>query len=193
MDSNKCSCKHSSHPPDGVAALAAAVDILANEDRTKLDATARAERILTLRQLLDRLDGHWLMELAEVDARGAAGADQGLPAASTASWLRNRLRMGANAASSCVRTARALFRGPLTSTAQALCAGELSAAHAAALAHGTSDLPTQVAAEAEPELVEAARHLDPPRLRRAVEHLRQAIDPEGANRDSERRHQRRWL
>ena len=59
--------------------------------------------------------------LAAVDGRGAAGAEQGIQAPSTASWLRARLHMGAGAASrSCVRTARALFRGPLTDTAQAL-------------------------------------------------------------------------
>ena len=44
-------------------------------------------------------------------------------------------------------------------------------AHAAALAHGTSDLPTQVAAAAEPALVAAAARLDPPRLRRVLGHL----------------------
>ena len=38
-----------------------------------------------------------------------------------------------------VRTARALFRGPLTQTAQALCDGELSPAHATVLAQGTHD------------------------------------------------------
>ena len=61
---------------------------------------------------MDRLEGQWLAELATVDARGAAGADRGVQAPSTASWLRSRLRMGAAAASSAVRTARALFRGP---------------------------------------------------------------------------------
>jgi hypothetical protein len=68
--------------------------------------------VLVLRRLLDRLEGQWLSELAAVDAHGAAGADQGSPAPSTAGWLRARLRMGAGAAASAVRTARALFRGP---------------------------------------------------------------------------------
>jgi hypothetical protein len=54
---------------------------------------------------VERLDGQWLADLADVDARGVAGADQGV----------------------------------------------------------------QVAAEAEPVLVEAARRLDPPRLRRVVQ------------------------
>jgi hypothetical protein len=128
-----------------------------------------------------------------VDACAAAGADQGTPAPSTASWLRNRLHLGASAATSCVRTARALFAGPLSATAQALCDGELSTAHASALAHGTHHLPTQVSTEAEPVLVEAARHLDPPRLRRVLGHLVQATDPDAADHQGERRHGRRGV
>jgi hypothetical protein len=197
MDSNRCSCEGRERPPgsppDGVAALEAAVDVLTTEDRTGLTAAVPAERILVLRRLVDRLEGHWLHELADLDARGAAGADQGTPAASTASWLRNRLRMGATAATSAVRTARALFRGPLTGTAQALCAGELSPAHASALAHGTGDLPTHTAVEAEPVLVEAARRLDPPQLRRLITHLHHSVDPDGADQQAERRHGRRGL
>jgi Domain of unknown function (DUF222)/HNH endonuclease len=189
MNSNWCS----DDLPQDLQALAADVDALVAQDLDGLADATRAERVLALRWLLDRLEGQWLRELAGVDARGAAGADQGIPAASTASWLRGRLRLGANAAASAVRTARALFRGPLTQTAQALCAGELSPAHASALAHGTHDLSTQVAAEAEPVLVAAARRLDPPRLRRAVAHLRQAADPEAADAQAQRRHGRRGL
>jgi hypothetical protein len=163
---------------DGLAALTAAVDQLAAHDLAGVTDAVRAERVLELRQLLDRLEGHWLAELAAVDARGAAGADQDTQAPSTASWLRNRLHMGAGAASGCVRTARALFRGPLTQTAQAVTAGELSAAHAAVLAAGTHDLPSHTAAEAEPVLVEAARRLDPPRLRQVIAHLRLVADPD---------------
>jgi hypothetical protein len=77
-----------------------------------------------------------------VDARGAAGAEDGVQAASTASWLRSRLRLGAGAASSCVRTARALCRGPLTQTGQALTDGAITPAHASVVASGTQELPT---------------------------------------------------
>ncbi|HET7519345.1 MAG TPA: hypothetical protein VFN05_16980 [Actinomycetes bacterium] len=73
-------------------------------------------RVLVLRRLLDRLEGRWLGELAAVDAAGV-GADQGVQAPSTAGWLRTRLRMGAGAAASAVRTARALFGGPHTAPA----------------------------------------------------------------------------
>jgi hypothetical protein len=77
-----------------------------------LSDAVRAERVLALRRLLDRMEGHWLKELAGVDARGAAGAEQDVQAGSTAGWLRARLHAGASAASSWVRTARALFGGP---------------------------------------------------------------------------------
>jgi Domain of unknown function (DUF222) len=189
MNSNR----RSDHLPEGLQALAADIDDLAAQDVEGLPDAALAEEVLALRRLLDRLEGRWLKGLAAVDGRGAAGADQGTPAPSTASWLRARLRMGANAATSWVRTARALFRGPLTTTAQALCDGELSVAHASALAHGTHHLPTHVAAEAEPILVDAARRLDPPRLRRLVAHLLQAVDPDAADRQAERRYGRRGL
>ena len=96
--------------------------------------------------------------------------------------MRTRLRLGAGAAASFVRTARALFRGPLAATAEALIAGELTVAHARVLAHGTQDLPDDVTVAAEPVLVEAAGRLDPPRLRRVIAHLCLVADPDAADR-----------
>src|SRR5215218_5719310 len=190
MDSNT----HSTDQPAGLAALTAAVEGLAAQDLDGLPDAVRAERVLGLRRLLDRLEGHWLQELAAVDARGAAGAEDHVQVGSTAGWLHSRLRMGAGAAHTSVRTARALFRGPLTETATALTDGQLSPAHASVLAAGTQELPDHVTAEAEPVLVEAARRLDPPRLRQVVAHLREVIDPDtSADRRAERRHARRGL
>src|SRR5512132_623471 len=114
---------HSARPAEPLTALAAVVEGLAAQDLHGLSDTVRAERVLVLVRLLDRLEGHWLNELAGVDARGAAGTEAGVQAGSTAGWLRARLRMGAAAASNAVRTARALFAGPLPRTAQALTAG----------------------------------------------------------------------
>ena len=110
MDSNT----HSTSQSAGLAALVAELQELAAQPLEGLGDGARAERVRGLRGLADRLDGLWLGELAAVDARGAAGAEEGLQAGSTAGWLRARLRMGAGAAATAVRTARALFGGPLT-------------------------------------------------------------------------------
>jgi Domain of unknown function (DUF222)/HNH endonuclease len=197
MDSNRCSRRRqgqaTGRPPDRLASLVADIDALATEDLNTLPESALADEALELGRLADRLHGQWLQRLAAVDARGAAGADQGVPAPSTASWLRNRLRLSVSAAHSAVRTARALFGGPLTRTADALCSGEISLAHASALAHGTHHLADQTVAKAEPVLVEAARRLDPPRLRQVIDHLRDAADPDRAISQAERRHSHRGL
>jgi len=180
-------------PPLHLAELAAVVDKLAAQGLDGLSAAVRAERLLAWRQLLDRQEGLWLQELTAIDARGAAGADQDQPAPSTAGWLRNRLRMGAGAARSAVRTARALFRGSLPGTAAALVAGEVSVARARAVADGTQEVPDHVKLEAEPVLLEAAGRLDPHQLRRLVGHLCQVVDPDGADRQADHRHERRGL
>jgi hypothetical protein len=190
--------RFSTRPPaesvdDGLAALEAAMGGLAAQDLNGLPDAVRAERVLRLRRLLDGLEGHWLKELAGVDARGAAGAEDGQEAASTAGWLRNRLRLGAGAARGWVRTARALYRGPLRLTGQALAAGELSPAHAQVLAAGTHDLPATTVAEAESVLLEAASRLDPPQLRRLVTHLGWMVDPDGADARVERQQLQRRL
>src|SRR5215211_5185534 len=201
MDSNT----HSDQPPVpseplglagdrvGLAGLPAVVGELAAEDLDQLAESALAEELLALRQWLDGLEGQWLRRLAAVDARGAAGADRGQPVPATAGWLRNRLRLGAGAARDAVRTARALFGGPLPQTAQALTGEVISPAHARVLAQGTGQLPDHLTREAEPVLLEAAARLDPPQLRQAVGYLLEVADPEAADRAAERRHGRRGL
>jgi hypothetical protein len=174
-------------------ALTVALEGLAAEDLGQLSDSALNQDLGRLQQQLHALHGQWLRRLATLDARGAAGADQDQPAPSTASWLRNRLRLSPAAAHSTVRTARALFGGPLPQTAAALLAGELSPAHAQVVVDGTHHLPEQVVAAAEPVLVDAARHLDPAELRRLAGHLVQVADPDGADRQRQHRHERRGL
>jgi hypothetical protein len=94
MDSNTHSTDQPAGPPDEVAALGTAVAALAAQDLGGLPEAVRAQRVLELRRLLDRLEGHWLKELAGLDAWGAAGAEAEFQAGSTAGWLGARLRMG---------------------------------------------------------------------------------------------------
>jgi Domain of unknown function (DUF222) len=185
MESNT----HSMEWSGGSGLLAAAVDQLTAEDP---DAEA-AQRVLVLHGLIERLEGVWLRDLAGVDGRGAAGTDHGTPVESTAAWLRNRTRMGHTDAHHRVRVARALHRGPLAGTAQALADGDISYPHAAALIRATQHLPSQTVAQAEPVLLEAARRLDPPRLRKVVGHLGEVADPQAADQQALRRHDRRGL
>jgi hypothetical protein len=189
MDSNT----HSVPAAGGLDRLAAVVEELAAEDLARLPDAEAAQRVLVLRGLLERLEGQWLRELAGVDGRGAAGADQGTPAEATAGWLRNRTRMGHSDAHHRVRVARALHRGPLRGTAQALADGELSYRHAAALTRATQELPPATTAAAEPVLLAAARRLDPPGLRKVVGHLLAVADPDAADAKAARQQQRRGL
>ncbi|HEX2157250.1 MAG TPA: DUF222 domain-containing protein, partial [Actinomycetes bacterium] len=156
MDSNTHSTQPPSQPPDAgpdeLAVLAGALDRLAAQDLDRLPDPVVAEQVLALRRLVDRLEGQWLKVLAAVDARGAAGAEDGVEVGSTAAWLRSRLRMGAGTAASSVGTARALFRGSLPATGAALTNGELSVAHASVLASGIGQLPDHLTVEAEPLL-----------------------------------------
>jgi hypothetical protein len=179
--------------PEDLAELAAVLDKLAARELDRVSGSDRLQRAKALRWLADRLEGQWLKELAGLDAVGAAATDQDAPAPSTAGWLRRQLRMGAGAAHDAVRTARALFRGPLVETAQALTSGQLSPAHARVLANGTRQLPDRVAADAEPVLLAAAARLDPPLLRQAVGYLVEVADPQGAEVARQRRHERRGL
>jgi uncharacterized protein DUF222 len=184
---------HSTPQSGGLGLLAAAVDQLAAEDLDALPDSEAARRVLVLRGLIERLEGVFLRELAGVDGRGAAGTDQGVPVESTAAWLRARTRMGHSDAQQRVRVARALHRGPLPGTARALITGELSYPHAAALTRSTQELPVGTVAAAEPVLLEAARRLDPPRLRKVVGHLCEVADPDAAEQQAQRRHDRRGL
>jgi hypothetical protein len=149
--------------PAGLEGLAAAVAELAACDPDEHGDAALAAQVLALRRLADQLDGAWLRLLAAVDARGAAGAEHGVAALSTAGWLRATLRMSPAGAGRAVRTARTLHRGPLKRTARAPARGQVSAEHAVVLAETTAELPAAQVAEAEGVLVAAAGRLDPPR------------------------------
>jgi hypothetical protein len=192
MDSNTHSTRRRGRR---LADLIAAIDAFLAQDLDGLTDAGLTQEILELPPQIDRLEGGWLQRLATADARGAAGAEQGVQFGSTAGWLRARLRMAAQTAASQVRTARALFRGPLPATAAALCAGELSVAHAEVLAASTQHLPDQVIKDAEPALLDPARRLDPTGLRRLVAHLQYSIDPDRADAQAQRRYERRgvWL
>jgi Domain of unknown function (DUF222) len=179
--------------PVGLEGLAAAIAGLAADDLNQLGGALLAAQVLAMRRLLDQAEADWLRRLATADAHGAAGAERGVQALSTTGWLRATTRMSPALAAQRVRTARALHRGPLAATAAALATGEVSYQHAAALADATSDLPPAKVAEAEPVLVDAARRLDPARLRRLAGHLREVVDPDAAEERTRRRLERRGL
>ena len=179
MDSNT----HSTSGPDRLTALVAAVDGLTAQDLDRLTDAALADRLRVLRRQLDRQEGQWLRTLAAIDARGAAGADQGVQAPSTAGWLRARLRLSAGAGQQ---------PGPHRPRAVPRSADR----HRRGVdRRGPSRRPMPRCWPPAPRSCPptsplrpnrcwwtAARRLDPPRLRQAIGHLRLVADPEGAER-----------
>lgn len=167
-----------------VAHLAAAADALARVDFAA--EPALDEAVVELRRQVDRVEASWLRGVAVLDAGG-----ESVPEGSAGAWLRRRCRMHPNDASARLRTARLLAQLP--ETAAALQDGDVSPRHGEVIAGVVSDLGLETAREAEPVLLEAARKVDPKQLRRLTRHLRQVVDPAGAEGAARREHARRRL
>ena len=123
--------------------------------------------------------------IAEVDRRGSY-QDEGF--VSTTSWLRHRCRMSGSEAKRWVELARRLAQLP--EVMSTLAEGDISLDHARLLASASVDYPRQFAADGT-FLIESARNLSPPDLRKALDYWRQAAAPDDVAAAFERRHQQR--
>ena len=139
----------------------------------------RAERVLVLRRLVDRLEGQWLKELAAVDARGAAGAEQDRRLARpppgcgpAAAGGRGRQQLGPDRPGPVPRPPGGHRPGPDRR-------GHL-AAHAGVLAPAPRTYPTTWPPRPNRSWSRRPRRLDPPRLRRVLGHLQLVADPDSA-------------
>ena len=76
MDTNTSSTDDPTGQPDDLAELTPFLDRLAARDLDRLSDTVRAERVLALRRQVDRLEGHWLKELAGSTPAGPPGPNK---------------------------------------------------------------------------------------------------------------------
>ncbi len=120
--------------------------------------------------------------------RGSASASGYV---TTAAFLRHGCKLTAGAARSRVDTAALLREWPMV--ASAFAEGEISYPHAAMVTSTLTTLPAEVAIDAQPVLVEAAKLLDTRRLAQTAQRLRHIVDPDGAAGLDERHHEQRWL
>ncbi|MBV9100857.1 MAG: DUF222 domain-containing protein [Candidatus Dormibacteraeota bacterium] len=172
----------------GAPGLAEAVEGVAAEDIDDLTAGALGEDLVGLRGQIDRLETEFARRLRLFHQRHGY-RDDGAP--SLVSWLRNRCRMSSGAAMQRVEVAMKLPELP-EAEAMFRC-GKLGLGHATVLARVVSDVGATAARIAEGTLLEAARVLDPSRLRLVARHLRQCVDPDGALAAALRDHARRYL
>ena len=171
-----------------VEMLRDALDQLDHEDPLGMPSTVLGEQIEGLFTLQNRLSAAITRHVAAFDrTQGYAALD----AHSTASWLRHRVRLSPNAASEQVRVARQLDRLPEAGRAYA--AGEVGLQHTQIVTRVLGEASAEVAAEAEPALVEVARRVDPHRLGMLARHLRHTFAPEAVLEDAAHNHERRRL
>src|SRR5215475_12744481 len=157
-------CHDSNMCSDGFESLSAALTALADDDPDHRPDTALTDGLLQLRRTIDGLEAQWLRWLAAFDRRGIAASTT---ATSTTAWVRSTCRLSPTTARDRVALARAL--------------------------PGLPDTAAALAADTEPALVDLARVLDPPRLRRELAHVRDALAPEAGEDAAEHAHQRRGL
>jgi hypothetical protein len=165
------------HPSDPLDQLRDGLAALGAERREGWAARVRADRLMELRALQDRLDAEVVRLVAECDAVGAWAED----ALGGVAWLASRTGLVRRDAAQLVRTAR--FVGRHQQTAKALDAGDVTVPQVEALAyvaHRRDDL----YAEHEAALLDAARVVEVQDLPAVTKQWALLADDELAQRDA---------
>ncbi len=140
------------------------------------------------RRAIDRLEADFSRRLARFNSIRAFEASG---AVDSISWLRQYGRLSGGAAAERVRVATKLAELPIM--ARAFAEGELSFGQAAVVARAADEVGPECAAELELQAVEAARELDPTRLRQFTERLACRLNQEAFLADHTRARERRRL
>jgi hypothetical protein len=170
-----------------MSGLGSAIDELASEDLAGLPDGRLSADLIELQRLQVRLDAEGHRRVAAWDRRRAWAAD-GI--VSGPAWLRHRLGLSHAAASTTVRTARALTTLP--ATAAAFADGRVDGPRLRLLVDAAQELPAAFA-EHEAVLVETAETLDPRRLRVVLDRWRHDVDWAAATTHGNLLHARRRL
>ena len=159
-----------------------------DENLEALSGTELGASLGEQRRAIDRLEADFSRRLGRFDAiRGYAAGG----AVDSIAWLRQHGRLSGGAAAERVKVATKLAELPVM--AKAFAAGELSFGQAAVVARAAEGVDTQSAAELEQRAVDAARELDPTRLRRFTDRLACELNREAFLADHTRAHGLRRL
>jgi Domain of unknown function (DUF222)/HNH endonuclease len=146
---------------------------------------SRLDGLVRGRRELDQYEAQWLFMVGEYARSGAWQADGFLSAAAA---IQQRCNMNAGAARAAVNLAKTLERLP--ETQRAFDAGEISRAHAQAMADGFTEERAEQLAHIEADLVGIARRVDPKSLRAAVQRYTDAIDGDNGAGNDERAYEK---
>jgi hypothetical protein len=153
--------------------LRSAIESLRGETLAELPDARIEDDFAEMRRIVDHLELEALRRLGEIQRRRLFERDGHL---SAAAWLVTAFKMSWGAARDQVRTARALDEMPVTRVAVE--AGDVSLCAARSLV-AARDADPAAFADAEPQLIEAARIHTVGDLGRVVAYWRQAVEREG--------------
>lgn len=166
-------------PPAAVPARAAVARVHAVLDEVTsgpVVGPVSGSDLASMDRAISRMQAMKLQMVAAAD-RERVAESSGM--SGTAAWLAAHTRTGGAEAAQTVGLATALDSG-LSSTGDALAAGDVSTEHASIIAGTMSRLPSGLTAlereRVEASLVSQARRLDPPRLRRAARRALEAAE-----------------
>ncbi|MCK9878229.1 HNH endonuclease [Frankia sp. Ag45/Mut15] len=156
--------------------LDAAVNAMLGSEKWRWSSDDVTEALCALHETAARLAAVRSLVLLEAEDRGLA-KDAG--AADLSCWLAGRMVMAKHEAAQQVALAQQLFAGPYQATGEALTDARISEAHAQVIRAGMEALPAEVPEEirarAEQQLIEDAQQLDPSQLKRAAIRLREQL------------------
>src|SRR6202049_2489778 len=164
------------------------LDLLGAEDLCALPSSSLGDDIKGLTRITSRADAESSRRLRHFDKNQGYAPSGALTAQA---WLRWPCNLTAATASEHVQVSRQMASLPLTE--MAFSQGEISFRHAALIARSASQLGEKFDTQAETILVNAAKELDPWRLKRATLFLRHCLEPDGVLADANEAHERRFL
>lgn len=171
-----------------LARLRASVDELAEERLDYAPDAALEVQLIEMRRQIDRLEAEFCRRLRRFErARGFISAG----AASVVAWLRSACRLPAPAAHERVEIARELEA--FAEIEAAWRNSEIAYHIVGVLARSVRELGRETVRSMLGELLDAARRLDPSRLRHVTRYLRYCVDPDGASGADDEAHARRHL
>jgi hypothetical protein len=164
------------------------LDLLGAEDLCALPSSSLGDDLKALSRMGSRIDAESSRRLHHFDKNQGYAPSGALTAQA---WLRWQCNLTSATASEHVQVSRQMTSLPQTEAA--FSQGEISFRHAALIARSASQLGEKFDTQAETILVNAAKELDPWRLRRATLFLRHHLEPDGVLADANEAHERRFL
>src|ERR1700694_479158 len=164
------------------------LDSLGAEDLGSLPSSSLGDDLKGLSRVGSRIDAESSRRLHHFD-KNQGYAPSG--ALSAQAWLRWQCNLTSATASEHVQVSRQMASLPQTEAA--FSQGEITFRHAALIARTAGQLGEKFDSQAETILVNAAKELDPWRLKRATLFLRHHLEPDGVLADANEAHERRFL